>query len=107
MDEYVTITMLVELKPERASAIIEDLPNILEVTSKAAGFRRIRAVREDPSSNRLIIIEEWDSEDHYKNYVVDRRAKGDLQNFVSSMAQPPQVGIWRQPIVSFGSGKAD
>ena len=78
MDEGVSITVDYMFKPGHADGFCELIPTLLRDTAKFEGFRSIRVVRNGANPDRVMLIEEWDSEDHYKKYIAWRTERGDM-----------------------------
>ena len=91
MADPVTITLLMNLKPEAADGFCKGLPEMLKDTKKFKGFRNIKIVKHKTNANQIIFIEEWDSEEDYGVYIKWRTDRGDMNMMGQLLASPPQM----------------
>jgi quinol monooxygenase YgiN len=94
MNDGVTVTMAVRLKPEVTDEFCAGLSEEIKPTVGFTGFRDIRVVRHKADRNRLLIIETWDSEASYQAYMEWRVKAGALEEFDRILAAPPGIDIW-------------
>jgi quinol monooxygenase YgiN len=99
MSTGVTITLEIIFNPGICDAFCASLPEVLKETATRPGFRTIRAVRHKDDADRVLMIEQWDSEKHYQDYVAWRTERGDMAKLgpnVKSM----QMNCWPQHVAS-------
>jgi quinol monooxygenase YgiN len=94
MTSPVTITLVLNLKPEAAGPFCSALPNMLKDTKNFAGFRSIRIMRNKTDANQVIFIEEWSSEEDYKKYIAWRTGTGAMDELASALVSPPKLEVW-------------
>ncbi len=94
MTESVTVTVVLELKPEAVEPFCQAMPKTLEATGVFAGFRDIRLLRHKDNPNRVIMIEEWDSVEAYQAYVAWRQESGAMDGFADLLAAAPKLDFW-------------
>ena len=76
MSGPVTITLVLNLKPEATAPFCAALPDMLKDTKKFAGFCSIRIMRNKTDANQVIFIEEWRTEEDYLKYIAWRTETG-------------------------------
>jgi quinol monooxygenase YgiN len=94
MTSPVTITLVLNLKPEATAPFCSALPNMLKETKKFAGFRSIRVMRNKTDANQVIFIEEWSSEEDYMKYIAWRTETGAMNDLASALVSPPKMEVW-------------
>jgi quinol monooxygenase YgiN len=94
MSAGVTITLLMNLKPEAVEPFCGSLQEMLKDTKNFPGFRNIRVVRHKTEPNQVIFIEEWDSEDAYNKYIAWRTESGAMEALGSALTAPPKLDVW-------------
>ena len=100
MTSPVTITLILNLKPEAAGPFCSALPDMLKETKRFAGFRSIRIMRSKTDANQVIFIEEWTSEEDYMKYIAWRTETGAMNDLASALASPPKMEVWPTLIAS-------
>lgn len=99
MSTGVTVTLEFHFNPGVCEAFCATLPEMLKDTANRPGFRNIRAVRHKDDPDRLLLIEQWDSEQHYQDYLAWRQARGDMDN-IGSVVKSMNLNFWPQFIAS-------
>lgn len=97
MSDGVTITFEMNLKPGLGDVVAARTPAMIEETAQRPGYRDIRVVRHKDNPDRILLIETWDSEAHYRDYLAWRASRGETmdQIFVS----PPTIEVWPTTVV--------
>jgi quinol monooxygenase YgiN len=90
MSDGVTIIMDLDVKPEVVDGLAAGFPSMIDETAQRKGFRNIRIVRND---NHLLLIEEWDSEQDYRDYIAWRTERGDMDN-LGTMVNGSTISVW-------------
>lgn len=93
MNDGISITFELNLKPEVAAGFISVGQGILQETVKYPGFRNVRIVQHKEDPNRLLFIERWESESAYHNYIAARTATGELAG-MQSLAVKTETNFW-------------
>jgi quinol monooxygenase YgiN len=78
MSDGVLITIDMVIKPEVAAQVSAGIPKMFEDTARFAGFRSIRVVRHQHEPHHLLVVEHWDSEEHYRAYQTWRNRNGEM-----------------------------
>jgi quinol monooxygenase YgiN len=97
MAHGVTVTLEMIFNPGFCDSFCAGLPEMLKETASRPGFRNIRAVRHKDDANRVILIEQWDSEKHYQDYVAWRTERGDFEK-MGSAVKSMQMNFWPKEI---------
>jgi quinol monooxygenase YgiN len=90
----VTVTLGLTLKTEAVDAFCADMAEAIKDTAKFPGFRAIRILRHKDDPAKVMLIEDWDSEDAYDSYIAWRTQRGDIDSLSEVMATPPMLDIW-------------
>lgn len=96
----VTVTLALTLKPEAVEGFCGAFPTMLQDTSKFAGFKAIRVLRSASDPTRIVLIEDWESEDAYHAYIAWRTERGDMDSMGDLIAAPPVLDIWSDRVAS-------
>ena len=96
----VTITFSMKLKPEAAGAVKGGLPEMIKDTAKRPGFRRISIVESKDDPNEIMLIEVWESEKAYNDYIAWRTDRGDMDQVAGALSAPPVMRVWPKVIAA-------
>jgi quinol monooxygenase YgiN len=96
----VTITLILNLKPEATGPFCSALPGMLKGTKNFSGFRSIRIMRNKTDVNQVIFIEEWSTEEDYMKYIAWRTETGAMDDLASALVSPPKMEVWPTLIAS-------
>lgn len=96
----VTVTLTLNIKEEAVEGFCAGFPEMLKDTSRFAGFQAIRVLRHASDPSRVILIEDWDSEEAYNAYIAWRTERGDMDEMAAVIAAPPSVEIWSTRVAS-------
>jgi quinol monooxygenase YgiN len=94
MTNPVTITLVLNFKPEATAPFCAALPEMLKDTKKFPGFQSIRIMKHKTDANQVIFIEEWNSEEDYMKYIAWRTGRGDMNAMTTALASPPKMEVW-------------
>ncbi len=94
MAQPVTITIVLNVKPEVLQPFSASLRDMLKDTKKFPGFRSLRIMGHKADPNQLIFIEEWDSEEDYGKYYAWRTERGDIEAMIGNLAAEPKFEVW-------------
>ena len=81
----------VKLKPELRAAAEQSVLELLPGTRSFPGCQRIEPHRSQANPSHLLLVEYWDSFEHYQKYVRWRRDTGVLPDFLKMCASDPIV----------------
>ncbi|RBH60116.1 hypothetical protein C3F00_003390 [Pseudomonas sp. MWU13-2860] len=94
MTSAVTVTLLMNIKPEFMEAFIEGLPELTRGTSSAAGALSVRVLRQHQDSQAICFVEQWENEAAFHAYIAWREARGDMAHLGQLLSAPPQINLW-------------
>jgi hypothetical protein len=94
MEQDVTVTVSLRLKPEEADKFCSVmLPELQKQTRAFKGVKSATAVRQaDPT--RLLFIDVFASEKDVGTYFEWRKSTGDLDLLASLVSEPPLIEVW-------------
>ena len=99
MSHGVTVTLEFIFNPGICDGFCATLPEMLKDTATRPGFRNIRVVRHKDDADRVLLIEQWDSEKHYQDYVAWRTERGDMAK-MGPAVKSVQTNFWPQFVTS-------
>ena len=99
MQDEVTVTLEVTVRPETAEVFSQMGNEGLRATGDFPGCREVRVVRHQNDSCRFLFIERWDDEASYRNYIEWRTERGEYQA-MQAMATKIETNIWPQLIAA-------
>ena len=93
-----TTTVLLELqvKLEAVDEMIWYLKAILIDTRKYDGFQSIEVQQNQDDASNLVLVEKWDSRQHYEKYLGWRTETGVIDKLGSMLSQPPSIRYFNQ-----------
>lgn len=94
MNDGITMTWVLDLKPEFADLFWTDVEAGVSGTRSFPGCRRAIMYRNQADTNRIMLTSEWDSYADYEKYSAWRRASGRLIAGVPSSELP---GLFSSP----------
>ena len=94
MSDGVVVTFTVTLKPEAVEPFCGGLSEMLKDTAQRPGFRDIRVVRHKDNPNQVMLIEHWENEKAYQDYIAWRTERGDMDSIGQILSAPPRVDVW-------------
>ena len=95
----ITVTLEMIFNPGVGEAFSASLPEMLKDTAGRPGFRNIRAMRHKDDPDRILLIEQWDSEKHYQDYLAWRTERGDMEK-MGAVVKSTQLNYWPTQIAS-------
>jgi quinol monooxygenase YgiN len=93
MNDGVTITFELRLKPEAVDGFVQIAPQILQSPSEFDGFRGLRIVQHKDDPTRILFVEKWDSEEAYKAYLAVRMPEGNMGQ-LGQIVTSTETNIW-------------
>ena len=94
MSSPVTITLVLNFKPEATAPFCATLPEMLKDTKKFPGCRGVRVMKHKTDANQVIFIEEWSTAEDYAKYIAWRTESGSMDALGSALAAPPKMDVW-------------
>lgn len=85
--------VILELRaaPGRAEDIRAWLKGVLHETRSFEGCVTLHAVQNQEDPDIIVLVEQWDTRQHYERYLAWRVARGDMARFSGMMAGPPII----------------
>ena len=87
----VLVLLEVKVKPESINDMKSLLKEVLPDTRAHDGCQGVTVYGNLDDSNNLVLVEHWDSRDHYGKYLAWRTERGDLERLVSMLAEEPSI----------------
>ena len=78
-------------KPEHVSDITTFMKDGLHHTRGFEGCNGITVHKNQDDSNNMVIVEDWDSRQHYEKYLAWRIERGDIEKMVGWIAGEPSI----------------
>lgn len=87
----VTIVVSLDLKPGIAGGYADHLASVLGETRAFRGCIHIHGYRDRARENRVVMIEEWESQEDYDAYIAWRTQSGAFDKLPAMLEEPMQV----------------
>jgi quinol monooxygenase YgiN len=91
VSDGVIITVVWTLKPEAVDGFRARISEGIKETATHRGLRSIRVSQRD---NRFLVIQHWDSQGEFDEYVAWHRKKGSMDAIAGIIAAPPAIDSW-------------
>lgn len=100
MISSVTITVVVEIKPDAWSGYLENLPCLLKHARGFPALQDIRILEHKGHPNKLLFIEKWDTEADYNTYLSQCAKQGNTAAglFTSPYKADPITDVWAMDV---------
>ena len=98
MTDVVTVTFEVCLPPAAAEGFSRMGSEGLEATRNFPGCRGVRIVQHKDDPCRFLFLEQWDSEQAYRDYIAWRTERGEFQA-LQQTATSTITNVWPRVIV--------
>lgn len=99
MNDDVTVTLEITLKPESVEGFSRMGGEGLEATKNFPGCREVRIVQHKDNPCRFLFVERWESEEAYRSYIAWRTERGEFQG-MQVMATNIGTNIWSRLIAA-------
>ena len=97
MSDSVTVTFVMNLKPEVMEPLMARFGEALPDTRAFPGCRSVKVFRNDEDPNKIILLEEWDSREDHEKYMAWRNRDGTMDALAGIFTTPTRPEYW--PIV--------
>ena len=87
----VTVLLEVQAKPENLAELKSTFKNTLPDTRAYEGCQGVDIIGNQDDSCNLVLIQKWDSRQHYEKYLGWRTETGALEALGVMLAQPPSI----------------
>jgi quinol monooxygenase YgiN len=94
MSQGVKITFVLNLKPELSEQISAGFAEALKDTRAFDGCRSVNIYKNDEDPNKILLLEEWDSREHYEKYLAWRNKDGAMDNIGAVLTSPAKPEYW-------------
>ena len=74
-------------------SLLACLSEMIPETRKKNGAISIDICVDQDNSDRVVLVERWDSRSHHENYVAYRKKRGDIDKIMTMLSAPPKF-IW-------------
>lgn len=91
-----TVLLELQVKPKAVDEMILYLKEILPDTRTYEGYQSIEVQQNQEDSSNLVLIEKWDSRQHYEKYLGWRTETGVIDKLDSMLFQPPSIRYYDQ-----------
>lgn len=98
MISSVTITVVVEIKPDAWPGYLENLPCLLKHARGFPGLQDIRVLEHKGHPNKLLFVEKWSTEADYNAYVSHCAQLVNAATFVSPYIAEPITDVWAMDV---------
>lgn len=95
-----SVTVLVELKirQDMADAYAARLVSVFPETRAFDGCEDIVAYRDEAAPERIVLVERWQTRDHYDRYIEFRRGQGVFDRLATIVDEPMKVRFLRAAV---------
>ncbi|MCY4624733.1 MAG: antibiotic biosynthesis monooxygenase [Chloroflexi bacterium] len=87
------VRVLLELKakPGTGDDLASFFRSILPDTRAYEGCVSVDALRNGADADNLVLVEVWETREHYEKYLAWRRERGDSDQLAQALAEPPNI----------------
>ncbi|EZP79299.1 Antibiotic biosynthesis monooxygenase [Novosphingobium resinovorum] len=104
--DYKLVTLEFHFQPGIIDTFIAGLPALLEDTRKHEGFIEISAHRHHEDTDKLILVERWESAGAHQRYLQYRIDAGMFDELAKILVSPPKCDKWESAYMTV-TGAAD
>jgi quinol monooxygenase YgiN len=94
MSDGVTVTFVMNLKPEVMEPLLARFEEALPDTRAFPGCRSVKVFRNDEDPNKIILLEEWDSREDHEKYMAWRNEDGTMDALAGMFTSPTKPEYW-------------
>ncbi len=87
----VMVLLELQVKPEAADQVKAGFKSILPDTRSYAGCLGVEVTCNQDDTGNIVLVERWQSREHYQKYLKWREDTGALAALGSSLAAPPKI----------------
>ena len=91
----VLVLLQFKAKPENADDISKYMKDALPDTRGFDGCNSITVHRDQDDSNNMVIVEDWDSRQHYETYLAWRTERGDMKKLGAWLSGEPTIRYYQ------------
>ncbi len=88
-----SVRVILELraKPGAGDELVAFFGSILPDTRAYAGCTSAEALRSRDDADHVVVVEVWDSHEHYDQYLAWQRDRGTTARLMEALAEPPSI----------------
>lgn len=91
----VLVLLQLKAKPENADDISKYMKAALPDTRGFDGCNSITVHRDQDDSNNMVIVENWESRQHYETYLAWRTERGDMEKLGAWLSGEPTIRYYQ------------
>ena len=91
----VLVLLQFNAKPENAGDITKYMKEALPDTRGFDGCNSISVHSDQDNSNNMVIVEDWDSREHYEKYLAWRTERGDMERMGGWLVGEPTIRYYQ------------
>jgi len=98
----ITVTLTLPIRPEKFEEFKPLMAEMIKDTASRPGFRSIRVFAPTSGNDKVLCIEEWDSEAEYMAYLAWRQETATTggEAVASCFAGEPVLAFWNEPFAA-------
>lgn len=90
----VRVILELHVKPELAEPMKAGFKDILPDTRSFEGCEEISVLQSQEDPNMLLVLEQWETREHYEAYLKWRTDRGDMDNIVAATTEPHKISFF-------------
>ena len=87
----VRVILEVKAKPGTGDEVVAFFRSILPETRAYEGCTSVDTLQNSDDADNVLVVEVWDTREHYENYLAWRREKGVSDRLKQALAEPPSI----------------
>ena len=87
----VTVLLELQAQSDKVDALLNTFKEILPDTRAYDGFVGIELVQNQDDPKNMVLIERWQSRQHYEKYLAWRTERGDMDALADALSAPPVI----------------
>lgn len=88
------IVVIFRLTAKDSQAFLQHLAQVLPTTRAYEGCHYVNTLVQPDRSPEVMLVQGWDSREAQERYIQWHKQPGDLDQFLSFLAGPPNVEYW-------------
>ena len=85
----VTVVLQLNMKPEARDEVVGSFKSVLPDTRAYDGCLGLRVFEDQDDRNHIVLIEQWESKEHYEKYVAWRTETGFMDQMGEALTSEP------------------
>jgi len=98
----ITVTLTLPIRPKKVEDFKPLMTEMIKETASRPGFRSIKVFAPTSSTDKLLCMEEWESEADYMAYLAWRQETGATggEAAAACFSGQPELAFWGEPFVA-------